>query len=50
MTKWLDELNDSCPIMMCAHVPWFKVKSRLTLWRLLLPYNYSCKSFCARPG
>jgi len=22
----------------------------LNLWRPLLPYGYSCKAFCARPG
>jgi len=22
----------------------------LTLWRPLMPFGYSCKAFCARPG
>jgi len=31
------------------HVDW-QQSSLLTLWRLLLPYGYSCKASCVRPG
>jgi len=37
VTKHCDALNS-------------KQRRELTLWRALLPYGYSYKAFCARPG